>query len=145
MSHLFLCSSSAISCLCCLLASKLKLRSVGGHCCWNTRVMILGLTVPGHNTVKPVHLSMTWQFSSASLLFGAARCTLACAIVYVPHSDNFYWVRLIILSCSRALTLNTLYFIQILSWKPPGNMCFNSIIQDIFIQSNLPSVRSRKG
>lgn len=32
--YLFLFSSSAISCLCCLLASKLKLRSVGGHCCW---------------------------------------------------------------------------------------------------------------
>lgn len=34
--HLFLFSNSAMSCLCCLLASKLKLRSVGGHC-WKTK------------------------------------------------------------------------------------------------------------
>lgn len=35
--YLFLFSSSAISCLCCLLASKLKPRSAGGHCCWRDK------------------------------------------------------------------------------------------------------------
>lgn len=45
LSYLFLFSSSAISCLCCLLASKLKLKSVGGRVYSEEKERFVGVCV----------------------------------------------------------------------------------------------------